>query len=114
MFYNMRNTYVLTKVKSEFGKYKSIYVLEFFFFFLSVKFYGGLELASNSANIFFNLNSVIQKYRILRLHFDLCQLKVIMTQLLLFVIFIFEKYICSLWNHFDLLASKSYVLTFYA
>ena len=60
MFYNMRNTYVLTKVKLKFGKYKSIYVLEFFFFFfLSVKFYGGLELASNSANIFFNLNSII-------------------------------------------------------
>ena len=43
MFYNMRNTYVLTKVKLKFGKYKSIYVLEFFFFFCQLSFMEALN-----------------------------------------------------------------------
>ena len=33
------------------------------------------------------------------------------TKFLLFVNFIFEEYICSLWIYFDLLPSESYVLT---
>ena len=43
-------TFNIFKVKLEFGKYQSIYILEYIF--LSIKIYGAFKLASNSTNVF--------------------------------------------------------------
>ena len=91
-------TFNIFKVKLEFGKYQSIYILEYIF--LSIKIYGAFKLASNSTNIFSTWIRLYKNIDFLSLYFDSSQLKVIMTHNFFCLLFLFLR---STFVHFGII-----------